>query len=171
MSAEKSTSGTVKPFVPMKKVLIAVDYNPSAQKVAEMGYQVAKSMNAEIILLHILANGEYYSTLDSPSVMGIGNYTTAEFFIRVNTDGLKKAAQYYLDSVASHLNDPKVQTILGEGDFANEIMTIANEKNADLIVMGSHSRRWLEKILLGSVTEQVLKKSSIPLLIIPTKDQ
>jgi nucleotide-binding universal stress UspA family protein len=35
--------------------------------------------------------------------------------------------------------------------------------------MGSHSRKWLEKILMGSVTEEVLHKSSIPLFIIPTK--
>ena len=39
----------------MKKVLIALDYNPTAQKVAEMGHAMAKAMKAEVVLLHILA--------------------------------------------------------------------------------------------------------------------
>jgi nucleotide-binding universal stress UspA family protein len=169
--SEKKESGLNVPFLPMKKVLIAIDYNPSAQKVAEIGYQLAKSMNAEVSLLHILANDAYYSTLEPTPAMGFGNFTTAEFFIYVNKDGLKKAAQYYLESVANHLNDPSVQTILAEGDFANEIMIIAKATGADLIVMGSHSRRWVEQILIGSVTEKVLRKSEIPLFIIPTKEQ
>jgi len=41
--------------------------------------------------------------------------------------------------------------------------------HADIIVMGSHSRRWLENIVMGSVTEEVLHHTSIPLFIIPTK--
>jgi len=43
--------------------------------------------------------------------------------------------------------------------------------DADFIVLGSHSRKWLENIVMGSVTENVLRKTSIPLLIIPTKKQ
>jgi nucleotide-binding universal stress UspA family protein len=38
-------------------------------------------------------------------------------------------------------------------------------------VMGSHSQKWLESILLGSVTEEVLRKTNIPLFIVPTKKQ
>ena len=40
----------------MKKVLIALDYNPTAQKVAEVGFSLAKSMNAEITLLHVITD-------------------------------------------------------------------------------------------------------------------
>jgi len=43
--------------------------------------------------------------------------------------------------------------------------------NADIIVMGSHSRKWLESIIMGSETEVVLKKTVIPLFIVPTKKQ
>jgi len=41
----------------------------------------------------------------------------------------------------------------------------------DIIVMGSHSRRWFDEILMGSVTETVLHNTSVPLFIIPTKKQ
>jgi nucleotide-binding universal stress UspA family protein len=46
----------------MKKVLIALDYNPTAQKVAEVGFSMAKAMNAEITLLHVIADPVYYSS-------------------------------------------------------------------------------------------------------------
>jgi nucleotide-binding universal stress UspA family protein len=41
--------------------------------------------------------------------------------------------------------------------------------NASIIVMGSHSHKWIENVLLGSVTEKVLRHTTIPLFIIPTK--
>jgi len=48
----------------MKKVLIALDFGPSAQVIAETGYNLAKSMNAEVYLLHVTADATYYSALN-----------------------------------------------------------------------------------------------------------
>ena len=86
-----------------------------------------------------------------------------------SVDGLKKASQQFLDKSKKHLGDKTIQTEVRDGDFAEAILTAAKELHADIIVMGSHSRRWLEEILIGSVTEKVLHNSSIPLFIIPTK--
>jgi nucleotide-binding universal stress UspA family protein len=61
--------------------------------------------------------------------------------------------------------------MVAEGDFADSILNVAKEIHADVIVMGSHSRKWLENIIMGSVTEKVLHNTSIPLFIIPTKKQ
>ena len=46
----------------MKKILIAVDYDPSAETIARQGYQLAKSMNAQVVLLHVVADSTYYSS-------------------------------------------------------------------------------------------------------------
>ncbi len=43
----------------MEKVLIALDYNPTAQKIAELGFNFAKRMNAQIILLHVFSDATY----------------------------------------------------------------------------------------------------------------
>jgi nucleotide-binding universal stress UspA family protein len=43
--------------------------------------------------------------------------------------------------------------------------------HADMIILGSHSQKWLENIVMGSVTEEVLRQSTIPLFIIPTKSR
>jgi nucleotide-binding universal stress UspA family protein len=59
--------------------------------------------------------------------------------------------------------------LVKEGDFGETIVKTATDLHADIIVMGSHSRRWLDEILMGSVTEKVLHHTSIPLFIIPIK--
>ena len=56
-----------------------------------------------------------------------------------------------------------------EGSIAESILQVAKEINAGIIVMGSHSRRGLENIVMGSITEFVLHRTDIPLFIIPTK--
>lgn len=55
--------------------------------------------------------------------------------------------------------------------FAVSILDVAMEMDIDVIVMGSHSRKWLEHILLGSVTADVLKHTTIPMFIVPTKER
>ena len=153
----------------MKKVLIAVDYNSTAQKVAEQGYALAKSMNAQITLLHVISDAAYYSSDIYSPLMGYDSFTDIKFIETASVEELREAALDYLDKSQQHLNDTTIQTAVKEGDFGEQILETATEINADIIVMGTHSRRGLEKILVGSVAEKVLRHSTIPLFIIPTK--
>jgi nucleotide-binding universal stress UspA family protein len=86
-------------------------------------------------------------------------------------EGLKNESQQFLDKSKHHLGDNSIETLVKkkDGDCAESILQTAKDLHADIIVMGSHSRRWLENIVMGSVTEKVLHHTSIPLLIIPTK--
>jgi len=153
----------------MKKVLIALDYDPTAQKVAETGYALAKTMGAKVTLLHVIVDATYYSTLDYSPITGFMGFDYTDISQLINVDGLKKATQHFLDKTKHHLGDDTIQTLVKEGDFAETILVAAKDLHADIIVMGSHSRRWLDEILLGSVTEKVLHHTTIPLFIIPTK--
>lgn len=155
----------------MKKVLIALDYNPTAQKVAEVGFSMAKSMNAEVILLHVISDPVYYSSTEYSPIMGFTGYMDMGALQLDSVDGLKKASQHFLDKSIQHLGDKAIQTLVKEGDFAESILEAAKEAHADIIVVGSHSRKWLENIVMGSVTEKVLHHTSIPLLIVPTKQK
>jgi len=154
----------------MKKVLIALDYDPTAQKVAEMGFLLAKSLKAEVILLHVLNESANYSTPGHFPIMGYTGYVDVSPTVLESTEGLRNASLQYLDNTRQHLGDKSIQTLVAEGGFAETILKIADEVHADMIVIGSHSQKWLENILMGSVTEEVLKASSIPLYIIPTKN-
>ena len=155
----------------MKKVLIALDYDPTAQKVAETGYAIAKSMNAEVILLHVLSDAVFYSASMYDPIMGFGGFGNVDFMQSNIIDNLKKTAQEFLDKSKKHLGDRTMQTLLKEGDFADSILEAAKDLHADIIVMGSHSRRWLENIVMGSITAKVLHHTNVPVFIIPTKKQ
>ena len=154
----------------MKKVLIALDYDPVAQKIAESGYALAKSMNAQVVLLHVVSDAAYYSSLNYSPMMGFDSFNSFDILQTGAVDELRKAAIVYLNKSKEHLNDDTIETIIKEGDFGDAIMDAAIEINADIIVMGSHGRRGLDKILLGSVAEKVLHHTTIPLFIIPTKN-
>ena len=153
----------------MKKVLIALDYDPTAQKVAELGFSLAKTMNAEAILLHVISDLNYYVSDEHITIMGFAGYSDVSQLQLNSVDELKKASQQFLNKSKQHLGDETIQTLVKDGDYAEAILKTAEDLHADIIVMGSHGRKWLEKIVMGSVTEKVLSQTSIPLCIIPTK--
>jgi nucleotide-binding universal stress UspA family protein len=154
----------------MKKVLIALDYDPTAQKVAEAGYSWAKCMKARIVLLHVIADPAYYSSLEYSPITGFAGYMDMSNNQLDSLDGLKKASLQYLEKLARHLGDKKIRSIVKEGNSAKAILNTAKELKADMIIMGSHSRNWLENIVMGSVTEKVLHGTTMPLLIIPVRE-
>ncbi len=153
----------------VKKILVALDYDPTAKQVAERGFSIAESMGAELILLHVIADPEYYSLPQYNPIMGFTGYVDIQPLELDVIENLKKASQKFLDKSKHHLGDNSIQTLVKEGVFADCILEAAKDLHVDIIVMGSHSRRWLENIVMGNVTEKVLRHTSIPLLIIPTK--
>lgn len=153
----------------MKKVLIALDYDPTAQKIAEAGYALAKAMNAQVVLLHVISDPVYYSSSMYSPIMGFGGYMGSEILPPDVTDHLKNSSYEFLEKTKLHLGDDRITTLVTEGEFAEAIITAAKEVEAEVIIMGSHSRKWLEQIVMGSVTENVLHKTDIPLFIVPTK--
>ena len=151
-----------------KKVLIALDYNPTAKKVAEVGYSIANAMGADCLLVHILSTPIIYTSVNYDPIMGFSGFEALENY-QLNADLLSKSANKYLDKVKKHLGDSNVETIVKDGEFDDQIMETAFNYNADLIVMGTHSQQWLEKILVGSTTESIIQISKIPIVIVPTK--
>ena len=154
----------------MQKVLIALDYDPTSQKVAENGFMLAKSMDAQITLIHVISEPVYYATTEYSPIMGLndplismGNSNPG------NVDEIKKVSKDFLETIKHHLQDDAIKTLVAEGDFADSILEAAKTTHADIIVMGSHSRKWLEGILMGSVTEKVLHHATVPLFIVPIK--
>jgi len=142
-----------------KKVLVALDYDATSVKVAEEGFSIAQAMHAETILLHVI----------SELPVNYSTYTNAyEFKVDVIGD-LKKVTQNFLDKAKKHLDDESVTTVFRDGEIADTILKTAKELNVDVIVIGSHSKKWLDNIIMGSTAKDVLEKTSIPLFIIPTR--
>jgi nucleotide-binding universal stress UspA family protein len=153
------------------RVLIALDYDPTATEVAEKGFLLAKSMDAELILLHVVSDLVLYSNADYSPIMGFTGFNDLSQIQMERTDELKNVSRNYLENTRQHLGDENIKIVVEEGDFADTIITVAGKMGVDMIVMGSHSRKWLEEILVGSVTETVLRRTEVPLFIVPTKQK
>jgi nucleotide-binding universal stress UspA family protein len=77
----------------MKKILIAIDYTPSAEKVAETGYALAKALKAEVAIVHVITEPAFYAMDYSPIMGYTGGYTTGTVEI---LDGITKEAENFL---------------------------------------------------------------------------
>lgn len=153
----------------MKKVLIAIDYTPEAQKIAETGHELSKALNARTILLHVTSKATYYSYLSYSPIMGFDVSSNLDV-VQTNTiEKLKKIALKFLDKSRQYLGDETIQTVVKEGDFGQCILQTAKEMKVDIIVIGTHNRKGLDKLLIGSVAEKVLHHSNVPVFIIPVK--
>lgn len=152
----------------MKKVLITLDYNPNSEIVVNTGYQLAKLMQAEVCLFHVLSEMRYYGMQYEP-FMGYEGYAfPADFKIQ---EEFVKVAQDYLDKTAVHLGEKNISTHLAEGDTSRMILEYAQEWKADLIVMGAHRHGTLEKLFLGTVASSVLEHTKIPVYMVPTGEK
>ena len=152
----------------MKKVLIAIDYNPCAQKIAETGFEYARAMNAEICIVHAIADTAYYSLEYSP-IMGFEGFSPDCAFKSI--DEQENEANMFLAAVVKHLGDSNIKTRVLDGKTSEAILQYAAEYKADLIVMGAQSHNGFEKLVMGDVVARVLKHSKIPVLVIPTDKQ
>ncbi len=152
----------------MKKILIALDYDPSAQKVAETGVSLCSESGDVGTLLHVIDSPAYYVSEGYNPIMGFTGYMNPEQTGPLELDQILGGTEKYLQKTRQHLGHPEMRTLVKEGDPGKIIISTAEEMKVDLIIMGSHSRRWLEMIPLGSITTYVLHHTRIPVLIVPT---
>jgi len=140
----------------IKKILIAIDDGPTSEKVTSNGFQLGQQLNAEIALV---------SVVDTTALMTDSGVTPGELADIIKND-FKKSQQLLVEKV---FKDYKVWTFVEKGKPFEAILKVAEEWEADLIVLGTHGRTGLSHLLMGSVAEKVIRHSTKPLFIIPTK--
>lgn len=149
----------------MKRILIALDYSPSAEKVAQAGYELAQALHAELRMVHVVTDPAYYAIGYSPIMGYQGAYT--EGSVEIAKD-IKEEASQFLAAASRHLGDKRIKIKVLDGDTEQAIMDYSKESKADMIVIGSHNHKGLERLFVTDVTAGILKHSEIPLLIVPT---
>jgi nucleotide-binding universal stress UspA family protein len=139
-----------------RKILIAVDDGPTAETVASNGLQLAQQLNAEIALI---------SVVDTEFLMTDGGLTPREMADIIKID-FKKSQKIIMYKV---FKDIQVSAFVEEGKPFEMILKVAGEWQADLIVVGTHGRTGLAHLLMGSVAESVIRHSTKPIVVVPTK--
>ena len=141
-----------------KNVLLPVDGSEASTYAAQEGFKLASVLGSSVTLLFVVD----ISIITMPDAeSGIANVE----MIRKNFMEQGKRLLASL-SASGREKGVKVETMVAEGDVHNEIIRAAEEKKADLIIMGTHGRRGLNRLLLGSVAESVTRRAHCPVLLI-----
>lgn len=131
------------------RILVAIDGSPDAEAALHHAVTLARDQNALVTLL----------TVAPPPATPIGVGASAPpDMLDFHTKLLREATDSIPDDVG-------VTTRLERGNPAETILAIAREGDHDLLVMGSHGHSRVHRALLGSVSEKVLKASTVPVLL------
>jgi len=143
-------------MITIKKILCAVDFSETSVLVAEYAKTMAKCLGGEIICLYV-----------APSLVQYTNFDVASSSIDKVVCEIAASAQRTLDEfVATHFAGAIVTGRVITGYAAEEILAEAEKCGAGMIVMGTHGRTGIRRILFGSVAEKVVKAADCPVLTI-----
>lgn len=141
-----------------KKILIAVDGSSLSLRAAELGNSLSQKLNADIALVHVI---------NSTPVIGAGEVDMSSQQIM---EELGKEGKELMNKTVEHLGNGKIPEFFANGKPHEEILKTAKEWGADIIVIGTHGRSGIKRLLMGSVAENVLRHSKCPVLIVPPID-
>ena len=142
-----------------KHILVPTDFGDCADHALDVAVALAQRLDAKITLLHVC---------ELP-VSAYAMYAQGLYF---PMDTLEAAAQKALDSAAARLRARYAgsDAILRSGTAVDKLMDARDEVHADLIVMGTHGRHGVSRMLLGSVAEKTVRMSKVPVLTVPAKE-
>lgn len=156
----------------MKKILIGIGDSKYAEHATEYGFNLAHQLNAEIGLVHVIEPivGIPASPVDTSLTVPFDN--TADLvtpeFISIEEEVAKKAID---NAVKAHGEGFTISTFTEYGDTADSILECSKTFGADLIVIGTHSRTGIDRFIMGSVAEHVVRHSDVPVLVVPMKEE
>ncbi|MBX3256248.1 MAG: universal stress protein [Chitinophagaceae bacterium] len=142
--------------MPYKKILVAIDNSSYSMKAAKVGFALAHSLKAAVGLLYVVDRSKEVVNAD----LGITPQQSGTVLLNEAEKTIEQYTRLY-DGV------DKVERFTPEGIPEKEIINISHEWPADIIVMGTHGRSAISKVLTGSVAEYVIRHSTIPVLITP----
>jgi nucleotide-binding universal stress UspA family protein len=146
-------------MIEIRRILCPIDFSDASRHALEHAVALAKWYQSSITAMHVL----HVQLFPQPPILAAfadattppaSDYRAAEDLLRT---WLAPADQAGV----------KTEIILGEGNPATQILAGADSSNADLITMGTHGLSGFDRLLLGSVTEKVLRKASCPVLTVP----
>ncbi len=141
-----------------KHILVPVDGSPTAMLAVSKAAALAKTFGSAVTALYVI---------DPYPFTGVGAdfaYGQAQYLAAATAE-----ANAALDAVKSAMQEAGIaaNAVVGEGHAVHDgIVRAIESTGADLVVMGSHGRRGLEKLMLGSVTQRVLGVVKVPVLVV-----
>lgn len=139
----------------MKKIIVPIDFSEHSEFALKAAAKFAKKYNAEILALHMLEMADVMLTSSSDFI----DERTIYFFKLA-----EQRFEAFLDK--DYLKDIKLKPIVKHFKVFSEVNDVANEHDADLIIMGSHGTSGVIDLFVGSNTERVVRNADVPVLVI-----
>ncbi|WP_408629705.1 universal stress protein [Anaeromyxobacter oryzisoli] len=149
----------------LTRILVPIDFSPSARAALEYATFLAGKLDAELEVLHVWEPPGYLGP-DTLALLPVGSGEPA--WEQTRAEVQRELEQQLARAVAR----PRAFSVRVEaGEPSDTILRLAREGGVDLIVMGTHGRTGLSRLLIGSVAEAVLRRSGCPVLTIrvPTR--
>jgi len=145
----------------MKTIVVAVDFSNATPGVLAMATDLAKSFGARLRLFHVVE--------PEPSYTAYG-FTPDEFpALHAYQDEAKRRAVAKLEELLATVQPvlPDATSQIAEGSPLHSLLDYVKESGADFVVLGSHGHGVIVSLLLGSVAEGMVRKATVPTLIVP----
>jgi nucleotide-binding universal stress UspA family protein len=143
------------PMPAFKKILFPIDFSECSEKVFPKAIQMAETFDAKLYLLFVVRDISYLTTIDVSRDLLMN--TVAEV-ARAGEKQMEAFCDKYLRDFSNY------ETKVVFGSPAEEILKYADDQGIDLIIMGTHGRKGLERTLMGSVADHVIKHAAVPVL-------
>lgn len=141
----------------IKKVLVPIDFSENSNQILQEGIWIAQKFDARVEVVFVAQTIQDYSDFFEPHMP----------IIQFEEDLVASAREKMKAFVEENVEPGyRCETRVLAGDVAEVILEHAADENFDLIVMGTHGYKGLEKILFGSVAEKVVKMAPCPVLTI-----
>lgn len=139
------------------KILFPVDLSDTSPKLVSYVAQMAKTFDSEIHILFVARIFDYFTSIY------VSDTSINEFHNEL-VEGAEKRLQEFKEEFFADFS--MVKSTVSLGDISEEIFTYAKSNQINLIIMGTHGRKGLDRIVFGSVAERVIKSSPTPVLTI-----
>lgn len=143
-----------------ERILVPTDGSDATTRAVEEAVDLAETHGATIHALYVLNTASFASIPTESSVEGVSDMLERE----------GNAALDEVETVATEAGVP-VERVQLDGSPAREIVRYAEEADCDLIVMGTHGRGGIDRLLLGSVAERVVRSSNVPVLTVRVDEE
>ena len=143
-------------MVEIKRILFPYDLTQNASKILPYVLSMSEKYNSMVYLLHVVQDLNKWGKVYIP-------HASMDTFQKEAVEGAEKALDRFCEE---QLGSSDFQRRTVSGDAAMEILKTIETEDIDLVVMGTHGRKGLEHIIMGSVARNVVKKSPVPVMTI-----
>ena len=151
----------------IQKILIGIDDSTQAEHAAEYGFDIARKFNAAVGLVNIVEPAMATQVVSSDPVMGISNQGIGIDEMEMMEIQKSQSENVVERAIKKFAAGMQVTHFSDYGSTSDGIISCSKEFGADLIVIGTHSRTGLDRLLMGSVAEHVVRHATVPVLVVP----